>query len=174
MTLPTFSGAPTGRFKILDVSGAVAGISLLGTATHVDSLFISTPASGTPVILGGGDSLFARQVQVTRLTVDQVPISIDELGVILPQQFDNVTFQNDTTSTLLDLKLVGAALAPRTVTFNSSTFSFNGSNLYVQLVSSNGLGVTVVINGSNNPTGGPSRSNPPFGNTVAGARILWQ
>ncbi len=54
----------------------------------------------------------------------------------------------------------------RTVTFNSPTFSLNGSNLYVSLTSSNGLGVTVVMNGSNNPTGGPSRSNPALRSTV--------
>jgi hypothetical protein len=27
---------------------------------------------------------------------------------------------------------------------------------------------------ANDPTGGPSKSNPPFGNTVNGARIVWQ
>ena len=46
--------------------------------------------------------------------------------------------------------------------------------LYAKAVSSNGFGLNLVINGSNDPTGGPSRSNPPFGQTVAGATIIWQ
>jgi len=173
LNFQSFQGAPSGRFKVLEVSGATAGLSVLSAVT-VDSLLISTPSAGTPVLLGNGNTLQARQVQVSRLTVDQLPLVIDEQGSIRLQQFDNVTFQNDTTSTLLSLSLVGTALLPRTVTFNSTTVPFNGSNTYVQLVSSNGLGVTVVINGSNNPTGGPSRSNPAFGSTVNGARILWQ
>jgi hypothetical protein len=173
LTITTLGGTPTGSFHILDLSAATGGISLFSPVT-VDSLLISTPGAGTPSLLGGGNTLTTRQVQVSRLLIDQVPLTIDEAGTALAQQFDNVTFQNDTTSTLLTLSLVGAALAPRTVTFNSETFSFNGSNLYVKLTSSNGLGATVVMNGSNNPTGGPSRSNPPFGTTVAGARIVWQ
>jgi hypothetical protein len=173
ITITTLGGTPTGSFHILDVSGATGGLQLL-SGVIVDSLLISTPAVGTPSLFGGGNTLSTRRVQVSRMLIDQVPMTIDELGTALPQQFDNVTFQNDTTSTLLSLSMVGAALAPRTVTFNGWTLSFNGSNSYVQLVSSNGLGVTVVVNGSNNPTGGPSRSIPSFGSTVNGARVLWQ
>ncbi len=173
ITITSLGGIPTGSFHILDVSGATGGLSLLSPIV-VDSLLVSNPSVGTPGLFGGGNTLSTRQVQVTRLLVDQVPLTIDEAGTLLAQQFDNVTFQNDTTSTLLSLSLVGTALAPRTVTFNTMTVPFGGSNTYVQLVSSNGQGVTVVINGSNNPTGGPSRSNPSFGTTVNGARILWQ
>lgn len=174
ITITNLGGTPTGSFHVLDVSGATGGLQLLSPVI-VDSLLISTPAGRlVPGLFGGGNTLSTRRVQVNGLLIDQVPITIDELGTALAQQFDNVTFQNDTTSTLLSLSLVGSALTTRTVAFNSTNVSFNGSNTYVQLVSSNGLGVTVVLVGSNNPTGGPSRSNPSFGTTVNGARILWQ
>lgn len=174
ITITSLGGTPTGSFHVLDISGATGGLQLLSPIV-VDSLLIATPAGRLlPGLFGGGNTLSTRQVQVTGLVVDQVPITIDELGTARVQQFDNVTFQNDTTSTLLSLSLVGSALTTRTVAFNSTSVSFNGSNTYVQLVSSNGLGVTVILVGSNNPTGGPSRSNPSFGTTVNGARILWQ
>lgn len=173
ITITNLGGTPTGSFHILDVSAATGGVSLLSPVV-VDSLLIATPVAGTPGLFGGGNTLTTRQVQVSRLLIDQVPLTIDEVGTALAQQFDNVTFQNDTTSTLLSLSLVGTALAPRSVAFNSTVVPSNGSNTYVQLVSSNGLGVTVVLVGSNNATGGPSRSNPAFGATVNGARILWQ
>lgn len=173
VTITNLSGTPTGSFHILDLSAATGGLSLLSPVV-VDSLLISAPATGTPTLLGGGNTLSTRQVQVTGLRIDQVPLTIDETGTALAQQFDNVIFQNDTTATLLTLSLVGSALTTRSVVFNTPTFSFNGSNLYIALTSSNGLGVTLGVVGSNNPTGGPSRSSPPFGTTVAGARVLWQ
>ncbi len=108
ITITNLAGVPTGSFHILDLSGATGGISLLSPIA-VDSLLISTPTAGTPALFGGGNGLVTRQVQVSRLTLDQVPITIDELGTALTQQFDNVTFQNDTTSTLLTLSFVGGA-----------------------------------------------------------------
>jgi hypothetical protein len=52
--------------------------------------------------------------------------------------------------------------------------SLGAGGLYVKAVPSNGFGLNVVMSGSNDATGGPLRSNPPIGQTVAGATIIWQ
>jgi hypothetical protein len=71
---------------------------------------------------------------------------------------------------------VGTTVTPRPITFTAPTVqtSLGTGGLYARLVSSNTQFVTVTISGSNDPTGGPSRSNPSFGSTVNGARIVWQ
>jgi hypothetical protein len=117
---------------------------------------------------------------VQGMVVDNAPMILNEKGTALPQTFNNVSFTGfpttATTVSLMDMTAVGSALAVRSVTFNNLTVqtSLGSGGLYAKLVSSNSLGVTLTINGSNDPTGGPSRSDPPFGTTVNGARILWQ
>ncbi len=165
------SGAAGSHFNALNLSDATGGLTM-NSDVVVDSALVDTASAS--LLNANGKKFTAKQFQVTGLVVDNGQMVLNEQGTARAQQFDNVTFQNNTTSTMLDVTAVGAALAPRTIQFNNTTVPFGGTNLYVQLTSSNGLGVTVVMNGSNNPTGGPSRSNPPFGTTVGGARILWQ
>jgi hypothetical protein len=134
-------------------------------------------ATGTPPLLtGNGHKFTAWQWLVQGMTIDNAAMVLDEgtPGTTSTEQFDNVVLQNNTTSTMLDMTLGGSALATRVVQFNNLTVPLGGTNLYAKLTSWNGLGVTLKIVGSNNPTGGPSRSNPPFGQTAGGATILWQ
>lgn len=173
------SGAAGSHFGSLDVTAASGGLTLANDI-FVDGTLSSVPTGLTPTITGGGKTVTAMAVGIntpltTSLIFDNAPLIINEQGTIRSQQFDRAQFQNfPTNATLLDMTMVGTALTPRSVVFNNDTFQTSVTNLYAKLVSSNALGVTVTINASNDPTGGPSKSNPPFGTTVNGARIVWQ
>jgi hypothetical protein len=120
-------------------------------------------------------SLAVTRASGTSLVLDNAPLIVNEQGTIRTQQFDRALFQGFAASaTLMDMTMVGTALTPRAVGFQAPFVQTSVTNLYAKLVSSNGLGITVTISGSNDPTGGPSKSNPPFGTTVNGARIVWQ
>jgi hypothetical protein len=170
------AGASGSHFQVLDLSNATGGISL--SLNTIADVVQSTSTSAK--LIGNGASLTARQWQVQGMVVDNAPMILDEQGTAVPQLFDNVSFTGfpttATTVSLMDMTAVGAALAPRSITFNNLTVqtSLGTGGLYAKLVSSNSLGVTLTISGSNDPTGGPSRSDPPFGTTVNGARIVWQ
>jgi hypothetical protein len=173
------AGGTGSHFEILDMTGASGGLTLTVNSI-VDSTLVAGVAATAPKLLGNGASLTAKQWQVQGMVVDNAPMILNEKGTALPQTFNNVSFTGfpttATTVSLMDMTAVGSALAVRSVTFNNLTVqtSLGSGGLYAKLVSSNSLGVTLTINGSNDPTGGPSRSDPPFGTTVNGARILWQ
>jgi hypothetical protein len=100
---------------------------------------------------------------------------VNEQGTIRSQQFDKAQFIGfPSSATLLDMTMVGTTVTPRPVQFNNVSFQTSVTNLYARLVSSNTQFVTVTMQSSNDPTGGPSKSNPSFGTTVNGARIVWQ
>ena len=173
-------GAGTSHFQDLDVTAATGGLTLNSNLVVNGTLF-SQPGGGTaPTLTGGGKTVTAVALSVNKLILDNAPMILDEQGTVRAQQFDNVIFQNfptvANTTILMNMTMVGSALATRSFTINTPTVqtSLGSGGLYAQLMSSNGFGITVTIAGSNDPTGGPSRSNPPFGNTVNGARIVWQ
>jgi hypothetical protein len=163
------------HFGALDMTAASGGLTMNSDVQADGALIVGT--TGTPPLLtGNGHKFTAWQWNVAGMTIDNAAMVLDEAtpGTTSLQKFDNVVLQNNTATTMLDMTLIGSALSTRTVQFNNTTVPAGGANLYAKLVSSNGLGVTVKIVGSNNPTGGPSRSSPPFGTTVNGATIVWQ
>jgi hypothetical protein len=176
-------GAPAtnqSRFNILDVTQAAGGVTL-GSAVFVGLQLISQPgAAAAPKITSAGQTLTTVSLSVNKLTLDNTSMVVNEQGTGHAQQFDFVTYQGFPTTAnsviLLNVTAVGGAAAPRSIIVNNTTVqtSLGAGGLYAKAVSSNGFGLNLVINGSNDPTGGPSRSNPPFGQTVAGATIIWQ
>ncbi len=181
------SGGAGSHFGNLDVTLASGGLTLTNDIV-VDGTLIATPTGTAPTITGG---VSARKVTAmalgvsrgsgTSLVFDNAPLVVNEQGTIRFQTFDRAAFQGfptgATSAILMDLTLAGTSVTPRPLTFTAPTVqtSLGSGGLYARLVSSNGpLAVTVTISGSNDPTGGPSRSNPSFGNTVNGARIVWQ
>jgi hypothetical protein len=175
-----FPGVGTSHFQSLDVTSNTGGITIT-TAVFVNLQLISGVGPGAPPKLsGGGNVLTTVSGAVARLVLDHTQLVVNEQGSGHAQQFDNMTFQNfPTTATgeiLFNVTAVGGAAAARTITVNTTTVqtSLGTGGLYVKAVSSNGFGLNVVMSGSNDATGGPSRSNPPFGQTVAGATIIWQ
>lgn len=173
------TGAAGSHFGSLDVTAASGGLTLPNNIV-VDGALISAPAGLTPTITGGGKTVTVMAVAIntpltTSLIFDNAPLIINEQGTIRTQQFDRAQFTGfPTNATLLDMTMVGTSLAARNVVFNNVSFQTSVTNLYAKLVSSNTQGITVTMQSANDPTGGPSKSNPPFGNTVAGARIVWQ
>jgi hypothetical protein len=115
------------------------------------------------------------------LTVDNTTIVVDENGRGQAQQFDNVTFQNFPITGVSMLQFIGpgGAAAPRNLTFNNVSFQslpVGAGNLYVTLISSNGFGLNLTMQGSNRPARGRKRpypSNPPNETTAGGATIFW-
>ena len=171
-------GAAGSHFANLDLTPATTGVTL-AVNSIVEGTFKAVNVSGVPVLLAGGSQLTVTAAAVTSLLADNARIFIDEQGVGQPQQFDNVTFQNLPSSGALPLSasLVGASLAPRSVTFTNVNFPVlpvGAGNLYAKLTSSNAQGITLILSGSNRITQGPPLSDPPNGTTVNGARILWQ
>jgi hypothetical protein len=172
-------GAATSHFQDLDVSSA--GTLTLNTFVEVSGQLISQPVSTPPTLKGSGNSLSVKSVGVQGLTVDNAPIIIDEQGVGVAEQFDNVTFQNfpTTGTTMLSFTGPGGAASPRNMTFDTVNFQslpVGAGNVYVKLVSSSfGLNLT-MLNSNQSPQqggNGPANSNPPNQTTVSGATILW-
>jgi hypothetical protein len=168
------------HFQNLDVTSNTGGVTIT-TAVFVNLQLISGVGPGAPPkISGGGNVLTAVSGAVARLVLDHTQLVVNEQGTGRAQQWDNLTFQNfPTTATseiFFNVTAVGGAATPRNITVNSTTVqtSLGSGGTYVKAVSSNGFGLNLIMNGSNDPTGGPSRSNPPFGQTVGGATIIWQ
>jgi hypothetical protein len=178
------TGGAGSHFGNVDVTAGSGGITLVNNIV-VDGSLISLP-TGTAPTISGGKTITAMSLGVTRasgvsLILDNTPLVVNEQGTIRSQQFDRAVFSGfptvATSAILLDLTLVGTNVTPRPVTFTAPTVqtSLGTGGLYARLVSSNGpQAVTVTISGSNDPTGGPSRSNPSCGSTVNGASIVWQ
>lgn len=177
-----FSTPGTGNggshFGNLDVTAASGGLNLASDVV-VDGNLIAQPTGAAPT-LSGGKTLTTMGLDVTRgsgtsLILDNTSLVVNEQGTIRSQVFDRAQFQGFSASaTLMDMTMVGASAATRQVTFNNVNFQTSVTNLYAKLVSSNTQGITVTMLGSNDPTGGPSRSSPPFGQTSNGATIVWQ
>jgi hypothetical protein len=172
------TGGTGSHFANLDVAAASGGLTLVSNIV-VDGTLISVPTGLTPTITGGGKTVTAMALGIstaltTSLILDNAPLILNEQGTIRSQQFDRAQFQGfPTNATLLDMTMVGTGA--RSVVFNNVSFQTSVTNLYARLVSSNAPSlVTVTMQSANDPTGGPSKSNPPFGNTVNGARIVWQ
>jgi hypothetical protein len=92
------------------------------------------------------------------------------VSIISTQQFNGVSFQGfpttTTSETLITVTAAGASLAPRSMTFNGTQFQQDFGNftgVYVRVASSNLMGLNLIMAGSNDPTGGFSRSvaTPP-------------
>jgi hypothetical protein len=174
------SGAAGSHFNTLDVTAASGGLAL-GSPVFVDSALIASVGAAAPKIVGSGNSVTAREWVVTGgLVVDNAPMILNEGATGLAQTFNGVTFQGfptaATSAILMNVTAVGSALTVRPIAFNNITVqtSLGTGGLYAKLISSNGLGLTLTIQSPNDPTGGPSRSDPPFGTTVNGATIIWQ
>jgi hypothetical protein len=173
------TGATGSHFANLDVTAGSGGISLVNNIV-VDGALISAPTGLTPTLTSGGKTVTAMSLAITTplttsLVFDDTPLIVNEQGTIRSQQFDKAQFIGfPSSATLLDMTMVGTTVTPRPVQFNNVSFQTSVTNLYARLVSSNTQFVTVTMQSSNDPTGGPSKSNPSFGTTVNGARIVWQ
>jgi len=164
------SGATGSHFQNLEVTPATGGLALSGNVV-VDSALIAAVGAGAPKISGTGNTLTAKHWQVNGMAVEHLQMVLNEgTSIISTQQFDGVTFQGfpttTTTETLITVTAAGAALASRPMTFNNTQFQEDFGNftgVYVRVASSNGLGLNLVMAGSNDPTGGFSRSvaTPP-------------
>ncbi|MBK9692374.1 MAG: hypothetical protein IPO73_11920 [Gemmatimonadetes bacterium] len=81
--------------------------------------------------------------------------------------FDDVVFQGfptaPTSVALIDVTAVGSGAAARTIQFNNTQLqtTLGSGGLYVRVASSNPFAVNLIMNGSNDPTGGPPRPGPP-------------
>jgi fibronectin-binding autotransporter adhesin len=173
------TGGTGSHFGNLDVTAGSGGINLVNDIV-IDGVLISVPTGLTPQINGGGKTVTAISLGIstaltTSLILNNAPLIVDEQGTIQAQTFNRASFTGfPASATLVDMNLVGTTVTPRPVTFNNVTFQTSVTNLYARLVSSNSQFVTVTMQSANDPTGGPSKSNPPFGTTVNGARIVWQ
>ncbi len=175
VTFVDLTGASS--FQDLDLSPS-AGINIQFdyNGLVVKGALISKPTGAvTPMLYGLGRGLTARQLQVSRLVVDDAALIVNEGATALAQQLDSVTFQNfryvigTTIRDQLTLTLQGASPA-RLLTFNGLTFtllSTGSSGLYLVLTS-NGGATTLTVNGSNVTNG------PAFTQTSANATVIWQ
>jgi hypothetical protein len=164
------SGAGGSHFQTLEITGASGGLTFAGNDV-VDSALIAAVGAAAPKIDGTGNTLTAKQWQISGgLQVTHIQMVLNEGTAILAQQFDAVSFvgfpTTATTETLITVTAAGAALAPRGLTFNGTQFQTNFGNnagIYVRVASSNGQGLALTMAGSNDPTGGFSRSvaTPP-------------
>jgi hypothetical protein len=162
------AGAAGSHFASLDVTAASGGAAFLSDA-FVDSVLIASVGAVAPKISGSGNLLTAKQWQIQGLQVDHVQMVLNEGTTGLAQTFNGVSFQGfpttTNTETLITVTAAGGALAPRTLTFNTTTLqtTLGAGGFYVKVASSNGLGLNLIMAGSNDPTGGISRSQatPP-------------
>jgi hypothetical protein len=168
------TGAAGSHFNSLELTTATAGISL-NSKIFVDSALIVSVGAAPPKIVGNGNSVTARQWIVQGLTVDNAPMILNEGATGLAQTFNGVAFQGFPTgpnsAILIDVTAAGAALAPRPLQFNTTTLqlTLGTGGLYVRVASSNALGLNLIMAGSNDPTGGFSRSQ-----AIAPATIQYQ
>jgi hypothetical protein len=164
------SGATGSHFQNLEVTPATGGLTF-AVNSIVDSALIAAVGAGAPKISGTGNTLTAKHWQVSGMTVEHLQMVLNEgVSIISTQQFNGVSFQGfpitTTTETLITVTAAGASLAPRSMTFNGTQFQQNFGNftgVYVRVASSNAMGLNLVMAGSNDPTGGFSRSvaTPP-------------
>jgi hypothetical protein len=173
----TFASS-TSHFQDLELSGAIT--VQLGSDVGVTGRF--TAFQSTTNLKGNGFKVIATAVGIQALSVDNTTIVVDEKGTGQAQQFDNVTFQGfpTTGATMLSFTGVGGAATPRNLTFTNVTFQLlpvGAGNLYVTLISSNGFGLNLTMQGSNQGRQGGGNgltlSNPPNETTVGGATIFW-
>jgi hypothetical protein len=170
------TGAGGSHFNALDVTGATGGLAFT-TGAFVDSALITSVGAGAPKISGVGVPLTSKQWLVANgLQVTNMPMVLDEGGVARGQQFAGVTFAGFPTTpngvALIDVTGVGAALAPRTMTFTGTQLqtSLGAGGQYLRVSSSNLQGLTVIMSGSNDTAGGPARSQA----LTSGAAFVWQ
>jgi hypothetical protein len=164
------SGATGSHFQNLEVTPATGGLAFTGNSI-VDSTLIAAVGAGAPKISGTGNTLTAKHWQVTGMTVEHLQMVLNEgVSIISTQQFNGVSFQGfpttTTSETLITVTAAGASLAPRSMTFNGTQFQQDFGNftgVYVRVASSNLMGLNLIMAGSNDPTGGFSRSvaTPP-------------
>jgi hypothetical protein len=137
----------------------------------VDSALIASVGAAVPKIVGSGNSVTARQWVVQALTVDNAPMVLNEGTTGLAQTFNGVAFQGfpitTTTAILIDVTAAGSSVSARTIQFNGTQLqmSLGTGGLYLRAASSNAVGYTLIMAGSNDPTGGFSRSQAVPGAT---------
>ncbi len=155
------AGSGGSHFQVLDLTGAVGGATLTVNSI-VDSVLVSGNTAAK--LIGGGSSLTSRIWNVTGLTVDNAPMILNENGLQSTQVFDNVAFQGFPTtansSVLIDVTAQGNATGGRFIDIHSTQLqtSLGTGGLYLRAQSGNGIGYTLRMIGSNDPTGGFSRS----------------
>ena len=148
------------------MSNASGGITL-GSNILVENTLEST--SPTARINGAGNTVTSDVWSVTGLIVDNAPMVLNEGATGSIQVFDDVVFQGfptaPTSVALIDVTAVGSGAAARTIQFNNTQLqtTLGSGGLYVRVASSNPFAVNLIMNGSNDPTGGASRSQatPP-------------
>ena len=176
------AGATGSHFQVLDMTAASGGLTL-GSNAIVDSAFVVGVAAGAPKLVGGGNSLTARQWLVQGMDVDNAPMILNEQGTIFPHTFNNVSFAGfpTTGAQVMSITGVGSDVGLRPA-FNPSNVDFvslptGAGNLYLKLTSTNGQAFILAMPGSNQSPqvggNGPALSDPPNSTTVNGAQINW-
>jgi fibronectin-binding autotransporter adhesin len=170
-------GTGLSKFGRLDVSGASGGLTLSNNI--VADTLISHPGGIAlrPQFNGGASarSVTVMSLNVDSLVFDNAPLIVNEQGTIRSQLFDRGIFQGfpttATSAVLIDFTGVGTSVTQRQVQFNTTTLqtSLGSGGLYVRVTSSNALGLRLTMAGSNDPTGGFSRSQ-----ALNGAQIQYQ
>jgi hypothetical protein len=99
---------------------------------------------------------------------------LSEGGTVRTETFNGVSFQGFSTTDpsviLIDVTGPGVTPSGRTIQFNGTQFqtipALATGALYVRVTSSDGLLLNLIMNGSNDPTGGASRSQTNNGATI--------
>jgi hypothetical protein len=168
------SGAGGSHFQSLEVTPATGGLAFSGN-TFVDSVLVAAVGAGAPKVSGTGNSLTARQWSIQSLTVDNLQMVLNEGTTALPHTFNGVLFQGFPTATtsaiLIDVSAAGLVSGGRFIDFNGTQLqtTLGPGGLYVRAASSNAIGYTLRMIGSNDPTGGFTRSQ-----AIAPAVIQYQ
>jgi alpha-tubulin suppressor-like RCC1 family protein len=185
------TGNQGSHFMILDITGSSGGIAVV-VNTIVDSLLISTPGTAAGAwLIGGGASITTKQVRVGGLTLDDVPMIINEnssttCGVAAPclvQKFDTVSYVNfPTIAPVTQLTYIApGGIDGRIVTFNFNNFTPipdpppGQGALYVSVTGTAGLGPQPNLANSNE---GATRggNGPNFSvnlGTASPTPVLW-
>ena len=135
---------------------------------------ISQPGGGPyPLLYGLGRSITAGQLSINGLVVQQSSLIAVEGSTQLPEQVDNVTFQDQgpnffyPTHDQLALSLVGGS--PRTLTFNNVTFvthSAGDTGHYLVVTAPSGSVVVNIV--GTNVTDGPT-----YTQTTGAVTVNW-
>ena len=165
-------GATASHFQNVLDSNSAGGVT-------VDSAFVlGTPdfATTAPRVingLGSNSRLVLSNLDMNSVTFNNIGIATPADGSVTFTQFDNITFQGAPVDgfTQLQVTAPGGALAPVILTFNNLTFTpltTGNTGLYIDGTSSNGLGLNLVVNGSNVVNG------PAFSSGGTGVTVIWQ
>jgi hypothetical protein len=171
------AGGTGSHFQVLDLTGAVGGLSLT-VNTIADSVIASSVSAK---LIGGGASLTMRRAQISGLVVDDAPLILDEQGTFATENLSNISFQNfpTTGTTMLKISGPGGTVAARpavtTTNVDFQSLPTGAGNFYVDLTSTNGGFFTLTMTGSNqSPQALPPGNGPALTKTTgANATVNW-